>query len=195
MLVSFNRASQAQATLALLTFTLPMVLFSLPGGSLADRLSKRSIIVAMKGLEIVLMGAAMLSLLIDPGNPICGPRSDGCGRSLQPGQVRYPPGTSASRTALLGQRLDLDVDDGGHHRRDRARTGVVVVRRPGPVTGSDMDRRSVPRRIRRRGMGCREGRSILPAQSMARFCPHDGLSKEYHEAAWCGGGNVFARRV
>ena len=38
--------SQAQATLVLLTITLPMMVFSLPGGMLADRLSKRSIIRA-----------------------------------------------------------------------------------------------------------------------------------------------------
>ena len=51
----FNTASQSQATLALLTFTLPMLLFSLPGGALADRLSKSWIIVAMKTVEILLM--------------------------------------------------------------------------------------------------------------------------------------------
>lgn len=66
----FQMASQTQATIALLTFTIPMMLVSLPAGALADRLSKRSVIVWMKAVEIVLMAAALLAMLIAPTNLI-----------------------------------------------------------------------------------------------------------------------------
>ncbi|MBK9973746.1 MAG: MFS transporter [Planctomycetes bacterium] len=51
---------------AMVALTLPLALFSLPAGALADRLSKRSIIVSMKGLEVLLMVAAALLLLLVP---------------------------------------------------------------------------------------------------------------------------------
>ena len=49
-----DAASQTQAMFALCTLTIPLMLFSLPAGVLADKLSKRNLIVYMKGLEIVL---------------------------------------------------------------------------------------------------------------------------------------------
>lgn len=58
----FERAQQMQTTLAMLVFTLPMILFSLPAGALADRVSKRSVILAAKVLEVVLMTLAAASL-------------------------------------------------------------------------------------------------------------------------------------
>ncbi len=62
----FNQATQVETTKALLVFILPMMLFSLPAGVLADRISKRSVFIAMKALEVVLMVAAALSLFFDP---------------------------------------------------------------------------------------------------------------------------------
>lgn len=63
---AFEAASQTQATIAFLVFTLPLLLFSLPAGVLADRLSKRSVIIFMKAAECVLMGAATVMLQIHP---------------------------------------------------------------------------------------------------------------------------------
>ena len=51
----FQAASQFQTTLAFCVLTLPLMLFSLPAGLLADRVSKRSVIISMKFLEVVLM--------------------------------------------------------------------------------------------------------------------------------------------
>ncbi len=59
----FENLSQLQTTMTFVAFTLPIVIFSLPAGLLADRLSKRSVIVWMKAFEVVLMCLATLSLI------------------------------------------------------------------------------------------------------------------------------------
>jgi len=58
--------SQMKATIALLVFLIPMLLFSIPAGAFADKNSKRSVIIWMKTLEVFLMLGATLSLLIAP---------------------------------------------------------------------------------------------------------------------------------
>lgn len=63
----YEFAAQTQTTLAFVALTLPLALFSLPAGVLADRVSKRSLIVAMKALEVVLMVLATVALLFAPG--------------------------------------------------------------------------------------------------------------------------------
>ena len=50
-------ASQAQTTLTFVIFTLPLMLVSLAAGVVADRVSKRTIIVAMKAVEVGLLAA------------------------------------------------------------------------------------------------------------------------------------------
>ena len=62
--------SQTRTTLAFVAFTLPLVLFSLPAGVLADRLSKRSIILAMKAVEVVLMVGGTLALWLNPAGGV-----------------------------------------------------------------------------------------------------------------------------
>ncbi len=59
----FENLSQLQTTITFVVFTLPIVIFSLPAGMIADRLSKRSVIVWVKGLEMLLMALATLSLI------------------------------------------------------------------------------------------------------------------------------------
>ncbi len=59
-------ASQAQTTVAFVVFTLPLMLVSLVAGVFADRLSKRSVIVIMKAVEVALMAAGSLALLANP---------------------------------------------------------------------------------------------------------------------------------
>ncbi len=66
--IAREEAVQYETTLAFVIFTLPLMLFSLPAGVLADRFSKRSVILAMKALEVVLMAAGTLALLIAPEN-------------------------------------------------------------------------------------------------------------------------------
>src|SRR6266850_647058 len=63
---AFEAASQTKTTLAFVVFTLPLVLVSLPAGLLADRASKRSVILAMKLLEVTLMAAGAAALFVDP---------------------------------------------------------------------------------------------------------------------------------
>jgi len=67
----FGPEHQRIATLAMVVFVLPLILFSLPAGVFADRVSKRSVIVSMKGVELVLMTAAMAVLFVSPagGSP------------------------------------------------------------------------------------------------------------------------------
>ena len=63
-----QRLSQFETTLAFCVLTLPLILVSLPAGVLADRLSKRTIIVTMKGTEIGLMAAVTAFLWLFPDN-------------------------------------------------------------------------------------------------------------------------------
>jgi acyl-[acyl-carrier-protein]-phospholipid O-acyltransferase/long-chain-fatty-acid--[acyl-carrier-protein] ligase len=63
---AFEAASQHQTTLAFVVFTLPLMLVSLAAGVLADRISKRTIIVAMKAVEVGLMGAGTAALFVNP---------------------------------------------------------------------------------------------------------------------------------
>ena len=66
--VELQRLFQFETTLAFCVLTLPLILVSLPAGVLADRLSKRSIIVTMKGAEIGLMVAVTALLWLFPDN-------------------------------------------------------------------------------------------------------------------------------
>lgn len=59
----FESISQVQTSTAFVLFTLPLVLFSLPAGILSDRLSKTSVLIYTKALELVLMLLAVLSLI------------------------------------------------------------------------------------------------------------------------------------
>ncbi|MBS0170321.1 MAG: MFS transporter [Nitrospira sp.] len=60
-------ASQTQTTLAMVVFTLPLVLTSFVSGLFADRISKRTVIITMKAVEVLLMAAATWALVSHPG--------------------------------------------------------------------------------------------------------------------------------
>ena len=64
--VAEEMARQTQTTIVFVVFTIPLMLFSLPSALLADRFSKRSIIIAMKVCELVLMAAGTAVLVRDP---------------------------------------------------------------------------------------------------------------------------------
>ena len=66
--VELQRLFQFETTLPFCVLTLPLILVSLPAGVLADRLSKRTIIVTMKGAEIGLMAAVTAFLWLFPDN-------------------------------------------------------------------------------------------------------------------------------
>lgn len=66
----YETLSQMRTTMTFVIFTLPLMLFSLPAGTFADRISKRWIIVAMKGVEIVLMACGTLVLFLVPGSTV-----------------------------------------------------------------------------------------------------------------------------
>ena len=59
-------AAQTQTALTYIIFTLPLVLLSLVGGTLADRLSKRTVIIAIKVVEVCLMSAGTVALWLNP---------------------------------------------------------------------------------------------------------------------------------
>jgi acyl-[acyl-carrier-protein]-phospholipid O-acyltransferase/long-chain-fatty-acid--[acyl-carrier-protein] ligase len=63
-------AAQTQTALAFVIFTLPLVLLSLVGGTLADRLSKRTVIIAIKVVEVFLMSAGTFALWLNPSGSI-----------------------------------------------------------------------------------------------------------------------------
>src|SRR5207248_3169257 len=58
--------AQGAAALAQVALMVPLMLVSLPAGVLADRVSKRTVILAMKGLELVLMVAGAVALHLHP---------------------------------------------------------------------------------------------------------------------------------
>jgi acyl-[acyl-carrier-protein]-phospholipid O-acyltransferase / long-chain-fatty-acid--[acyl-carrier-protein] ligase len=58
--------AQTQTAMAFVIFTLPLVLLSLVGGTLADRLSKRTVIITIKFVEVLLMGAGTIALWHNP---------------------------------------------------------------------------------------------------------------------------------
>ncbi len=58
--------AQTQTAMAFVVFTLPLVLLSLVGGTLADRLSKRSVIIVIKVVEVFLMGSGTVALWVNP---------------------------------------------------------------------------------------------------------------------------------
>ncbi len=66
--VELQRLSQFETTLAFCVLTVPLILVSLPAGVLADRLSKRTIMVTMKGAEIGLMAVVTAFLWLFPDN-------------------------------------------------------------------------------------------------------------------------------
>jgi len=63
-------AAQTQTALTFIIFTLPLVLLSLIGGTLADRLSKRTVIIAIKVVEVLLMSAGTVALWVNPAGGI-----------------------------------------------------------------------------------------------------------------------------
>ncbi len=63
-------ASQTQTTLAGVIFTLPLALISIVAGVLADRVSKRTVIIAMKAIEVGLMTLATFALWINPAGGV-----------------------------------------------------------------------------------------------------------------------------
>ncbi len=67
---AFEAASQTRTTVAFVVFTLPLMLVSLVAGVFADRLSKRSVIIAMKAVEMALMATATVALLITPSGSL-----------------------------------------------------------------------------------------------------------------------------
>ena len=70
--VELQIAAQSQTTLAFVVFTLPLMLFSLPAAWLADRWSKRRILVTTKAAEVGLMLAGTGALWLQPGGGILG---------------------------------------------------------------------------------------------------------------------------
>ncbi|MCP9454883.1 MAG: MFS transporter, partial [Nitrospira sp.] len=62
----YETAVQTQTAITFVVFTLPLILFSLPGGTLADRFSKRTVIIALKAIEVLLMAAGAFVLWSDP---------------------------------------------------------------------------------------------------------------------------------
>ncbi|MDO9116477.1 MAG: MFS transporter [Nitrospira sp.] len=62
----FEAAAQTQVTVAFLVLALPLMLVSLPAGILSDRMSKRTLIIVLKGVEVALMAGGTLALLADP---------------------------------------------------------------------------------------------------------------------------------
>jgi acyl-[acyl-carrier-protein]-phospholipid O-acyltransferase / long-chain-fatty-acid--[acyl-carrier-protein] ligase len=68
--IELETAAQTQTALVFIVFTLPLMLLSLVGGTLADRLSKRTVIIAIKIVEVFLMGAGTVALWLNPSGGI-----------------------------------------------------------------------------------------------------------------------------
>ncbi|MEM7203149.1 MAG: acyl-[ACP]--phospholipid O-acyltransferase [Planctomycetota bacterium] len=64
--LALEQASQEVTTRAFVVFTLPLMLFSLPAMTLGDRLSKRTLILGTKVVEVLLMAAGSVALALGP---------------------------------------------------------------------------------------------------------------------------------
>ena len=88
-------ATQTQTTLTFVIFTLPLVLLSLVGGTLADRLSKRTVIIAVKVVEVLLMSAGTVALWLNPRRRHAAVhrlvRDGHTQRALRPFEIRHSP--------------------------------------------------------------------------------------------------------
>ena len=62
----YDEELQSQTSLAFLVLTVPLMLFSIPAGVLSDRVSKRTVILWMKALELCLMCLATSALFFAP---------------------------------------------------------------------------------------------------------------------------------
>lgn len=62
--------AQTQTAITFIIFTLPLVLLSLVGGTLADRVSKRTVIITIKVVEVLLMAAGTAALWLNPAGGI-----------------------------------------------------------------------------------------------------------------------------
>lgn len=67
---ALETVAQTQTAMAFVIFTLPLVLLSLVGGTLADRVSKRTVIISIKVVEVFLMAAGMLALRLNPAGGV-----------------------------------------------------------------------------------------------------------------------------
>ncbi len=61
--------SSRQWTLAFVAFSVPYLILSLPAGSLADRVSKRTVLIVAKAVEMALMIAGLAVLVLAPNEP------------------------------------------------------------------------------------------------------------------------------
>ena len=66
----FEAAAQTQTTITFVVFTLPMMMISMIAGVFSDRFSKRSVIIAMKWVEVALMSLGTLALFLNPAGGI-----------------------------------------------------------------------------------------------------------------------------
>ena len=62
--------AQTQTAMAFVIFTLPLMLLSLVGGTLADRVSKRTVIISIKVVEVFLMAAGTFALWLNPAGGV-----------------------------------------------------------------------------------------------------------------------------
>ncbi len=62
--------AQTQTAMAFVIFTLPLMLLSLVGGTLADRVSKRTVIISVKVVEVFLMAAGTVALWLNPAGGV-----------------------------------------------------------------------------------------------------------------------------
>ena len=62
--------AQTQTAMAFVIFTLPLMLLSLVGGTLADRVSKRTVIISIKVVEVFLMAAGTAALWLNPAGGV-----------------------------------------------------------------------------------------------------------------------------
>ena len=67
---ALETVAQTQTAMAFVIFTLPLVFLSLVGGTLADRISKRTVIISIKVIEVFLMAAGTVALWLNPAGGV-----------------------------------------------------------------------------------------------------------------------------
>ncbi len=106
-------------SLVTLMFSVPFVLFSMPGGWLADRFSKRQITIWTKVMEIGSMVVATIGLAAHrlPVSILCACPGGHAGGALRAVEVRPAPRIAAGQALVVGQRRHRAGDVSGHHCR------------------------------------------------------------------------------
>ena len=136
IIVAMNFPKDTRENLILIVgalFALPFIFFSMAGGNLADRYSKRSVVIGTKLMEIFVMAVTILGLWLQNLPLECAAVFLISSQSalFGPVEIRPAAGVGAGTQTLLGQRNHrIGNFSWQHHRGDGRRRFSRALPRP-----------------------------------------------------------------